>query len=139
MSSECKVILDTSVLLQVYNGVDVIELINDEALGRCQYYILDSVINELMKLLSDDRSKKRKAASTALKYITKHGVKVLTTNYSNLTADEALIRFFKEDATARRSFTVATNDNELKEKLLAMGVKVLTWWASRFKFELVEP
>lgn len=132
----CKVLLDSSVLLQVCDGVDVIDLISDE-LGRCDYYVLDAIINELSKISLSSRSLKGGAARLALEYVRKRGVKVVNTGVPNASGDESILMFFKGDPGLKEEFIVATNDDVLKRELLRLGVKVITWWSSKFKYVVV--
>lgn len=132
----CKVLLDSSVLLQVCDGVDVIDLISDE-LGWCDYYVLDTIISELSKISLSSKSLKGGAARLALEYVRKRSVKVINTGMPNTSGDESILRFFKEDSRLREEFIVATNDDMLKRELLRLGVKVITWWSSKFKYVVV--
>ncbi|MEM0361765.1 MAG: hypothetical protein QXY36_01025 [Sulfolobales archaeon] len=129
----CKVLLDSSVLLQVYEGIDVIDLISDE-LGWCDYYVLDAIINELSKISLSSKSLKGGAARLALEYVRRRGVKVINTGAPNTSGDESILLFFKRDPKLREEFIVATNDDMLKRELLRLHVKVITWWSSKFKY-----
>lgn len=137
MSNGCMVILDSSSLLQVYDGLDVIDLLSD-VLGKCEFFVLDSIVGELIGL-SNAEGFKGKAASLALQYIQLRGVKVINTVFKDLPADSSLIRFFKSDPSLRNRYIVATNDVELRRKLLKLGVKVVTWWSGRHRYVLIEP
>lgn len=137
MSKECMVILDSSSLLQVYDGLDVIDLLSD-VLGRCEFFVLDSIIGELINLSTTEGFKGR-AASLALHYIRLRGIKVINTVFKGLPADLSLIRFFKSDPSLRNKYVVATNDVELRSKLLKLGVKVVTWWPGKHRYILIEP
>lgn len=135
MAIKCKVVLDSSILLQTYEGIDVIELIGSE-LGRCEYYVLDTVIEELRRLAVSD-GLKGKAANLALQYLNTYGVKVIDTLLRGLNVDDSLIVFF-QDEYVRREYIVATNDVDLRRKLLKLGVRVITWWSGKFKYVLIE-
>lgn len=134
---ECKVLLDSSVLLQVYEGIDVVDLIYDE-LGKCSYYVLDSVINELSKISLSSKGPKGRAARLALDYIQRRNIMIINTELLNISGDEAILNFFKKTPNAKEEFIVATNDDSLKKELLRLGVKVITWWFSRFKYVILE-
>lgn len=135
---ECKILLDSSVLLQIYEGIDVFELINQEV-GKCGYYVLDCIIKELNKISTNSKGFKGRAARLALDYLGKRDVEVITTDLCDLRGDESIIQFFKMNPTARNSFIVATNDGGLKKELLKLGVKVLTWWSSKFRYVVLTP
>lgn len=136
---KCKVLLDSSVLLQVYDGVDVINLINEE-LGSCEYYVLDCIVTELSSIVSRSYGFRGRAAALALEYIRKYGVGVISSSSSpKCSGDESIVAFLMSSEDLRREFIVATNDDELKRELLKLGVKVITWWASKFKYVLLYP
>jgi len=129
MPVECKVLLDTSVLLLIYDGVDPIEGIDDALSTKCDYYVPDIVLDELIKLASKNTGIKSKAARLALQYM-RGKVKVMITNRKYRTADE----FIKKYVTSDPSIIVATMDDELKRELKSRGIRVITWWFSRRKF-----
>jgi len=129
MPVECKVLLDTSVLLLIYDGVDPIEGIDDALSTKCDYYVPDIVLDELIKLASKNTGIKSKAARLALQYMSGK-VKVMITNRKYRTADE----FIKKYVTSDPSIIVATMDDELKRELKSRGIRVITWWFSRRKF-----
>ncbi len=129
MLSKCKVLLDTSVVLLVYDGIDPIELIDDVLNMKCDYFIPDIVIDELIRLASRDIGIRSRAARLALQYL-RDRVKIIHTTRRYETADE----FFKEYATNNPSIIIVTNDDELKKELKSKGIKVLTWWLSKRKF-----
>jgi len=129
MLSKCKVLLDTSVVLLVYDGIDPIELIDDVLNMKCDYFIPDIVIDELIRLASRDIGIRSRAARLALQYL-RDRVKIIHTTRRYETADE----FFKEYAANNPSIIIVTNDDELKKELKSKGIKVLTWWLSKRKF-----
>jgi len=136
---KCKVLLDSSVLLQVYDGVDVINLINEE-LGSCEYYVLDCILTELSSIVSRSYGFRGRAAALALEYIRKHSVGIISSSSTpKCSGDESIVAFLMSSEDLRRKFIVATNDDELKRGLLKLGVKVITWWASKFKYVLLYP
>jgi len=129
MSGECKVLLDTSVLLLVYDGVDPIESIDDALSTKCDYYVPDIVIDELIKLASKNIGIKSRAARLALQYM-RGKVKVMITDKRYRTADEFIKKYVMSDP----SIIVATTDDELKRELKSKGIRVITWWFSKRKF-----
>ncbi|MEM0505307.1 MAG: hypothetical protein QW267_02470 [Sulfolobales archaeon] len=135
--NECKILFDSSVLLQVFEGIDVFELITNDV-GKCRYYILDNILNELSRMSLNSRGPKGRAARLALEYINRRGVEVINTNLHELSGDESIIEFLKARPD-RGEFVVATNDDGLKRELLDLGVKVLTWWSSKFKYVILNP
>ncbi len=134
---DCKVLLDSSVLLQVYEGVDVVDLMYEEV-GKCSYYVLDSVVNELSRISLSSKGPKGRAARLALDYIQRRNVAVISTESLKASGDEAILNFFRRNPYFRDEFVVATNDDNLKKELLRLGVKVITWWFGRFKYVVLE-
>ncbi len=130
--------MDSSVLLQVYEGVDVLDLISEEV-GRCEYFVLDTILNELSRISSSSKGLRGKAAGLALEYIQRRGVEIINTGSFVLSGDESLLHFFKGCPSARHDFIVATNDEGLKKELLRLGVRVVSWWSSKFRFVLITP
>jgi len=125
----CLVVLDTSVLLMIYEGVDVIEKL-DEALGaRCEYYVTEGVIKELIRLSTIHQGRKGRAARLALEYL-KGKVNVLYTREDFPVADEEI----ENVVMSIKGFIVATNDKELRRRLKRLGVRVVTWWEGRGVF-----
>ena len=132
---KCRVLLDTSVLLMLYDGIDVIEEIEDSLNIRCEFYTPAAVVGELLKLREQRSGWRSRAAAIALQYI-KEKVKVMEhpsgRKYS--TADEAIVDIARERG---EEFIYATVDRELKQKLRELKVPVLTWWLGRRKFVIV--
>ena len=131
----CRVLLDTSVLLMLYDGIDVIEEIEDSLNVKCEFYTPTAVVNELLKLKGQRSGWRSRAAAIALQYI-KEKVKVMEHSPGRKygTADEAIV----DIARARgEEFIYATVDKELKQKLRKLKVPVLTWWFGRRKFVIV--
>jgi rRNA-processing protein FCF1 len=136
---KCKVLLDSSVLLQVYDGVDVISLINDE-LGDCEYYVLDCILTELSGIAGRSYGFRGRAATLALEYIRMYNVGVISiSSHPKCSGDESIVNFLISREDLRKEFIVATNDDGLKKELLRLGIKVVTWWASKFKYVLLYP
>ncbi len=131
----CRILLDTSVLLMLYDGIDVIEEIEDSLSIKCEFYVPTAVVNELLKLKDQRSGWRSRAAAIALQYI-KGKVKVMEhppgKKYS--TADEVIVDIAK---VRGEEFIYATVDKELKEKLRELEVPVLTWWLGRRKFVII--
>ncbi len=127
------VLVDTNVLLMIYEGIDVFESIEELIGGKCTFLVPHSVINELMKL-SIKTGPRGRAARVALQYLSLRGsqvriIKVGSESYSR--ADDEILRLVKEGL---HDVVVATNDEELKSTLKNLGVPVITWWFSKRKF-----
>mgnify|MGYP000219628371 CR=1 FL=1 len=128
----CKLLLDTSALLLVSEGVDLdIKLREDLDCDRVELYTLDVVVSELRNLASSKSVKKAPPAKHALEYVTKH-VMVVKTGIDEGLGDRALISY----ASANPDYIVVTLDKKLRKLLKLMGVKVVTWWSSRCRFSI---
>lgn len=123
-------LLDTSALLLLYEGVDPLQAIEDLLQGRVEFYTLDAVVKELRSLAERVGSRKGRAARLALQHIVSSGaVKTIETGFAGL-ADEAIVKF----ASLHKDFIVVTLDEELRRRLKELGVRVLTWWFGRRRF-----
>ncbi len=128
----CKLLLDTSALLLVSEGVDLdIKLREDLDCDRVELYTLDVVVSELRNLASSKSVKKAPPAKHALEYVAKH-VMVVKTGVDEGLGDRALISY----ASANPDYIVVTLDKKLRKLLKLMGVKVVTWWFSRCRFSI---
>ncbi len=129
-SNRLRVLLDTSALLLIYDGIDIFNAIEDLLERKPEFMTLDSVINELNKLSSKSGSKRGLAARFILNKGLLNKVDVIESGQPNLLPDEAIINYVKKDPEV----IVVTLDKELRKKLKAVGVKTLTWWLGRRKF-----
>jgi len=133
---KCKILLDTSILLMLYEGVDIIEEIENTLGTKCEFYVLIEVLNELRRLSEVGIGWRSKAASMALQYI-KGRIKVveqvLEKNECS-DVDEAIVNAAKKYGS---EFIYATADKELKRKLRELNVPVLTWWLGKRKFVVI--
>ncbi len=125
------ILLDTSVLLLLYEGIDVFERISDALLTKCKYVTLSSVVEELMRLSQVSHGRKGRAARLALTAIPKH-VEVIDV-VSRGSADEDIINYVNK----YRYIYVATADRGLKERLMGMGIKVIFYRRSKRGFEVI--
>lgn len=134
-AKKCRVILDTSVLLMVYEGVDVIEEIENSLGIKCEFLIPSAVISELVRLRNQKTGWKGRASAVALQYIEGRASEYkvpLSMNYR--TADDAIVDIAKN---FRDKFIYATVDKELKQRLRGLNVPILTWWFGKRKFTIV--
>ncbi len=87
-------------------------------------------MRELRSLARKVGSRRGRAARLALQHLALSGaVEIVNTGLSR-RADDAIVRF----TATHRDFIVATLDEELRRRLKAQGVRVLTWWFSRRRF-----
>ena len=121
-----RVILDTSILMLLYNGVQVFDEIEELLLSKPECIVPRSVVKELEKISksSDKTLHQRRAARLALEALEKKGCRVIETG---LSADDAII----ELATRLRDAIVATADNELRRRLRELGLPNIYYRRSR--------
>jgi len=125
------VLLDTSVFLLLYEGVDIFERISDVLLTKCRYVTLSSVVEELIRLSQVSHGRRGRAARLALSAIPKY-VEVIDV-VSRGSADEDIVNYVSK----HRDIYVATADRGLKERLMGMGIKVIFYRRSKRGFEVI--
>lgn len=128
----CKILLDTSTLLLVSEGVDLeIKLREDLDCDKIELYTLDVVVSELRSLASSKSVRRAPPAKHALEYVAKH-VKVVSTGSSESSGDKALLNY----VSANPEYVVVTLDKKLRKLMKLAGFKVATWWYSRRRFSI---
>lgn len=128
----CKILLDTSTLLLVGEGVDLeIELREDLDCDKIELYTLDVIVDELRSLASSRSVRRAPPAKHALEYVSKH-VKVVSTGSSESSGDKALLDY----VSANPEYVVVTLDKKLRKLLKVAGFKAATWWSSRRRFSI---
>ncbi|HLC36272.1 MAG TPA: hypothetical protein VJK05_01535 [archaeon] len=111
-----KVALDTNMLLAIKKlKIDVFEEIK-ESIGKAEFLIPVQVIKEMQKL-SEKNKNLEKASNIALQLIKKNKAKEIQSKEKD--ADKALIEL------AKKGIIIATNDKELKKKVLKVKGKIL--------------
>ena len=130
MKNRLRVLLDTSVLLLIYEGIDIFSGIEDFLERGLEFETLDSVINELKRLSNKPGSRKGLAARFILSEGVLNKVTVIKTGNPGLLPDEAIVNYVRRSP----EIVVVTLDKELRRKLKALGVKTLTWWLGRKRF-----
>ena len=119
-----KIILDTNFLLIPFQfGVDIFTEIERIIPEKTDMYIIDKTINELHKIIEEQKGKNKAAAGLALeilkKKLKKKTLKTLKTE-NNLNVDELIANLAKTG-----EFIVATQDMALKRILKAHNTKIL--------------
>jgi len=121
------VILDTSVLISIFEKkIDIRDEISAE-IGKAELLVPRSVLRELKKLYSLSKGSKRRLAKAAIDYIYSAGFKIVESEDEE-DVDENLIILAKNFDAA-----VATLDKELINKLRKEGIEIITWKNKRFK------
>ena len=111
-----KVALDTNMLLAIKKlKIDIFEEIK-ESIGKAEFLIPVQVIKEMQKL-SEKNKNMEKASNIALQLIKKNKAKEIQSKEKD--ADKALIEL------AKKGIIIATNDKELKKKVLKVKGKIL--------------
>ena len=99
--------------------VDIFTQINKIATFKYGLFILDKTLEELKKIVSEQKGKDKDAAKIALKLIALKNIEVIKTKSNEKTDDIILELSSKED------FIVATQDKELKAKLKQKNVPLM--------------
>jgi len=121
------VILDTSVLISIFEKkIDIRDEISAE-IGKAELLVPRSVLRELEKLYSLSRGSRRRLAKAAIDYIDSIGFKIIESE-DEKDVDRDLIMLAKKFDAA-----VATLDKELISKLRKEGIEIITWKNKRFK------
>ena len=127
LSRNRMVILDTSVLISIFEKkIDIRDEISAE-IGKAELLVPRSVLRELEKLYSLSKGSKRRLAKAAIDYIYSAGFKIVESEDEE-DVDEDLIILAKNFDAA-----VATLDKELINKLRKEGIEIITWKNKRFK------
>lgn len=109
-----KIILDTNFLMIPYQfKVDIFAEIERIADFSYNLYVVDKTIEELNKIIKEQKGKNKEAAKFALKMISTKKIKVIKTK-SDKIADDEIVCLSKEDP----SMIIATQDKDLKRRLI---------------------
>lgn len=126
-----KVIIDTNFLLIPSQfKVDIFLEINRILEVKYSLCILDKTINELNKVVEKSRGKDKKAAKLALELIDHANLEIISTKTHYV--DKAILEIVNKD------YIVATQDKELKQKILDKGVAVIILRQKRY-LQLMQP
>ena len=121
------VILDTSVLISVFEKkIDIRDEISAE-IGKAELLVPRSVLKELEKLYSLSKGSKRRLAKAAIDYVYSIGFKIIESEDEE-NVDNDLMILAKNFGAA-----VATLDKELISKLRKEDIDIITWKNKRFK------
>ncbi|MEM7821375.1 MAG: PIN domain-containing protein [Candidatus Aenigmatarchaeota archaeon] len=110
-----RIVFDTNFLIDMIKfKVDIEEI--EELVGKCNFFIFDSVIEELEKI-AKTRKKDGMNAKLALNFLKSRKFKTIKTKFKS--TDEAIVNSLEKDSI------VATNDSELRKILKAKGIKTI--------------
>jgi rRNA-processing protein FCF1 len=120
-----RVVFDTSILLLLYDGVDVFGEAAELLGSNPECIVPKPVVDELKRLLESRSLHKRRAARLALTAIERHGCRVVET--SSRQADDAILELVTRDCSA----IAATADTELRRRLREKGLPSIYYRRSR--------
>ncbi|RLF57400.1 MAG: twitching motility protein PilT [Thermoplasmata archaeon] len=127
LSRNRKVILDTSILIFVFErGIDIDDEILREV-GKVEILIPRSVINELERLSSSSKGSRRILAKAARELVRNRGYQIIESKDEKDVDRDIMI--LAKDLNA----VVATLDKKLIEELKKTSIGVLTWKNKRLR------
>lgn len=114
------ILLDTNILLYVYDGIDIFDEIIASLDYKPLFIIHKASINELTAMLNGKSILMRNKARVALEYLRyKKDLWIEQDDYIHLAPDDAILLTCK-----KYNYLLLTNDKMLKQKATAYGVKV---------------
>lgn len=120
-SKSLGIVLDTNILLYIYDGFDPFEKIIEFLDYKPQFYIPNVVLKELNKFLNSKSIIMQKRAQLALLYLEKYkNYWKPIEGHEDELVDVALLKICKEN-----DLILFTNDSKLKQKAINMGIKVI--------------
>lgn len=115
-----KILLDTNFLMAWGQfKVDIFTQIDKISTFRYELFTLDKNLDELNKIIEEQKGKDKDAAKIALKLIDVKGIKIMKTK-SNQKTDDLIL-----DLASKNDFIVATQDKFLKSRLKEKSVPMI--------------
>ena len=115
-----KILLDTNFLMAWGQfKVDIFTQIDKISTFRYELFTLDKNLDELNKIIEEQKGKDKDAAKIALKLIDVKGIKIMKTK-SNQKTDDLIL-----DLASKKDFIVATQDKFLKSRLKEKRVPMM--------------
>ena len=115
-----KILLDTNFLMAWGQfKVDIFMQIDKISTFRYELFTLDKNLDELNKIIEEQKGKDKDAAKIALKLIDVKGIKIMKTK-SNQKTDDLIL-----DLASKKDFIVATQDKFLKSRLKEKRVPMM--------------
>ena len=122
-----KILLDTNFLLVPCQfKVDIFSEIDRIIIAKYEIIVLDKTVEELENIVKNQKGKDKEAAKFALKLIENKKPIMIKTNNDKKTDDIILDYAIKED------YLVATQDKDLKRKLINHGIEVIVLRKKKF-------
>jgi len=115
-----KILLDTNFLLAIYQfRVDIFTQIDRILTSPYKIFILDKTLEELKKIIEQQKGKNKEAAQIALKLIAIKNIGIIKTKSDNRT-DDVIV-----ELSPKNNYIVATQDKDLKRRLINQGIVVI--------------
>jgi len=114
------ILLDTNFLLIPFQfKVDIFTQIDKISAFKYKISIVDKTLDELNHIIKKQKGKNKDAAKIALKLLTVKKIKVIKSD-NNLKTDDVIL-----DKALKNGFIVATQDKDLKRRLINQGCSVI--------------
>ena len=115
-----KILLDTNFLLIPYQfRMDIFTQIDRIMHFPYKIFVLDKSVEELKKIVEEQKGKNKDAAKIALKLIAIKNISIVKTKGSKRT-DDVIVELSSEN-----SYIVATQDKDLKRRLINHRIEVI--------------
>ena len=115
-----KILLDTNFLMICFQfKVDIFTQIDKISAFNYRLFVLDKSIDELKKIVEEQKGKHKDAAKIALKLIAIKNIGIIKTK-SNEKTDDIIL-----DIASKEYFIVATQDKDLKRRLINQSVSII--------------
>ncbi len=115
-----KILLDTNFLMICFQfKVDIFTQIDKISAFNYRLFVLDKSIDELKKIVEEQKGKHKDAAKIALKLIAIKNIGIIKTK-SNEKTDDIIL-----DIASKEDFIVATQDKDLKRRLINQSVSII--------------
>ena len=115
-----KILLDTNFLMACKQfKVDIFTQIDKISAFNYRLFVLDKTVEELKKIVEEQKGKNKDAAKIALKLIAIKNVRVIKTKGSKKTDDIIL------EMASGNDFIVATQDKDLKRRLINQSISII--------------
>ena len=122
-----KILLDTNFLLAVYQfKVDIFLEIERICNFNYELYVLDKTVGELKNIAEKQKGKHKEAARIAMQLLKLKNVKEVKSGSKKHTDDAIL------DCSIKEGYLVATQDKDLKRKLINHGIEVIVLRQKKF-------
>ena len=122
-----KVLLDTNFLMSCFQfKVDIFSEIDRIIIAKYEIIVLDKTVEELENIVKNQKGKDKEAAKFALKLIENKKPIMIKTNNDKKTDDIIL------DYAIKEGYLVATQDKDLKRKLINHGIEVIVLRKKKF-------